>query len=66
MNPSDQRCKYCGEQATQFVFAQFVCDKDECIDRARDERGGPGGHLLEKTDHERAMFGQMDFDEELD
>ena len=43
MNPSDQRCKYCGEQATQFVFAQFVCDKDECIDRARDERGGPGG-----------------------
>lgn len=66
MNPSDQRCKYCGEQATQFVFAQFVCDSDECINRARDERGGPGGHMLEKADHERAMFGQMDFDEELD
>ena len=50
----------------QFLFAQFVCDKEECIDRARDERGGPGGHLLERARHAKGHAGAMDFDEEMD
>jgi hypothetical protein len=66
MNPSDEKCRYCGEQASQFLFAQFVCEKDKCIDQARDERGGPGGHMLEKTRHAGGIVGTMDFDEELD
>ncbi len=61
MNPSEQRCKYCGREATQFLFAQFVCDSEDCINKARDERGGPGGHLLHK-EHSTAKFGEMDFD----
>ena len=66
MNPSDEKCKYCGEQASQFLFAQFVCEKDDCINRARDERGGPGGHILEKHRHDAPAIEAMDFDEELD
>jgi len=38
-----------------------VCDSEECINKARDERGGPGGHLLQK-EHSCAKFGEMDFD----
>lgn len=65
MNPSDEKCRYCGQQATQFLFAQFVCEKEECISKAREERGGPGGHMLERR-HEGGLPGTMDFDEELD
>jgi len=66
MNPNEEKCKYCGEDASQFLFAQFVCEKDECIDKARDERGGPGGHILEKARHAHGHAGAMDFDEEMD
>ncbi|MCJ2539697.1 MAG: hypothetical protein LN414_00325 [Candidatus Thermoplasmatota archaeon] len=66
MNPSEDKGKYCGEHASQFLFAQFVCEKDECISKARDERGGPGGHMLEKDRHMGGIAGAMDFDEELD
>lgn len=65
MNPSEEKCVYCGEQASQFLFAQFVCGREECIGRARDERGGPGGHMLTKR-HEGGLAGSMDFDEEMD
>ena len=66
MNQNEEKCKYCGEDASQFLFAQFVCEKEECIDKARDERGGPGGHLLEKARHAEGHVGAMDFDEEMD
>ena len=66
MNPSEEKCQYCGEQATQFLFAQFVCEKDDCINQARDDRGGPGGHMFEKSRHDNALFGAPDFDEEMD
>jgi hypothetical protein len=62
MNPSENDCKYCGKPATQFVFAQFVCEKEECVGKAREERGGPGGHQFQK-EHSSASFGMMDFDE---
>ena len=66
MNPSEKTCAYCGEQATQFLFAQSICDKEECVDRARADRGGPGGHILEKARHAGPTIETMDFDEEMD
>jgi hypothetical protein len=66
MNPNEENCRYCGEQASQFLFAQFVCEKDDCINKAREERGGPAGHMLEKARHKGGIAGTMDFDEEMD
>lgn len=40
----DEKCQFCGKPATRFLFAAFVCDDEECIEKARMERGGPGGH----------------------
>lgn len=40
----DEKCQFCGRPATRFLFAAFVCDDDACIEKARAERGGPGGH----------------------
>lgn len=42
------KCEFCDKIATNFLFASFVCDSEECIKKARDRRGGPGGHLLKK------------------
>lgn len=39
-----QKCEVCGKPATRYLFAAFVCDCEECIQKARQERGGPGGH----------------------
>ena len=39
-----EKCQFCGKPATHFLFAAFVCDDDACIEKARVERGGPGGH----------------------
>jgi hypothetical protein len=38
-----------------------VCDSEECIAKARDERGGPGGHMLQKQ-RTGATLNEMDFD----
>ncbi|UCE38014.1 MAG: hypothetical protein JSW00_01880 [Thermoplasmata archaeon] len=43
-----EKCAICGKQAENFLFAAFVCESDECIEKARMERGGPGGHKLKK------------------
>jgi len=45
----DYECRFCGKTATNYVFAEFVCDSDECIEKARKERGGPGGHMKRKA-----------------
>ena len=37
-------CRYCGKPSTNFLFAAFVCDSEDCINKAMDDRGGPGGH----------------------
>lgn len=66
MNPSEEKCRYCGEQASQFLFAQFLCEKEECMNKARDDRGGPGGHMFEKDRHKGGIAGAMDFDAEMD
>lgn len=41
-------CQYCGKPAKHFLFAAFVCDDETCIEKARLERGGPGGHMKKK------------------
>jgi len=49
MRMDDYECQFCGRTATNFVFAAFVCDSDDCIEKARKERGGPGGHMKRKA-----------------
>lgn len=44
----DEKCQICGKPATRFLFAAFVCDDEACIQKAREERGGPGGHKKAK------------------
>ena len=61
-NPSEHQCRFCGRPATQFLFAEFICDDEECVNKAREVRGGPAGHMLEKKEHSCAKFGEMDFD----
>ena len=50
MNPlkDDHNCQFCGKPSTNLLFAAFVCDSEDCINQARDQRGGPGGHKLSK------------------
>ena len=37
-------CAYCGNPAKRVNFARILCDNDECLHKAMDDRGGPGGH----------------------
>ena len=43
-----EKCQFCEKQAKRFIFAAFVCDSEECLEEARKERGGPGGHQAKK------------------
>ncbi|HHT75223.1 MAG TPA: hypothetical protein PLI21_00185 [Methanomassiliicoccaceae archaeon] len=52
MDISKEKCRYCGEQAKYFQFATFICEKDECAERAMEDRGGPAGHIKEKMERE--------------
>jgi hypothetical protein len=44
----DEKCQICGKPAKHYLFAAFVCDCEECIQKAREQRGGPGGHQKQK------------------
>ncbi len=44
----NERCEICGKPATHYLFAQFVCDSEDCTQKARVRRGGPGGHQKKK------------------
>lgn len=50
MNPlkDEHNCQFCGKPSTTILFAAFVCDSEDCINQARELRGGPGGHKLSK------------------
>ena len=50
INLDDYDCQFCGKKSTNFVFAAFVCNDPECIEKARLERGGPGGHKKLKAE----------------
>lgn len=39
-----ETCEICGKPAKRFLFASFLCDDEACIEKARERRGGPGGH----------------------
>lgn len=43
-----EKCQFCEKQAKRFMFATFICGSDECLEEARKERGGPGGHQAKK------------------
>ncbi len=43
-----EKCEFCGNQAENFLFAAFLCGSDDCIEKARKMRGGPGGHRIKK------------------
>jgi len=43
-----EKCQFCGKKAKHFLFAALVCDDEKCIEKAREERGGPGGHMAKK------------------
>ena len=45
----DRKCAFCGKDATRFQFAAFLCDSEDCADKAYNERGGPGGHKKDKV-----------------
>jgi hypothetical protein len=51
-----EKCQFCGKQAKQFAFAAFLCDSEECLDKAREERGGPGGHMKAKQEGRPIVF----------
>jgi len=42
------KCEFCGRPCTRVIFAAFACDREECINAAREARGGPGGHKARK------------------
>lgn len=48
LNLDDYTCEFCGKTCKNILFAAFVCDDQECIEKAREARGGPGGHMNRK------------------
>ena len=60
MDIEKEKCQFCGRPAKHFAFAAFVCDDKECMEKARKERGGPGGHIKRKIE------GKPIFPEELE
>lgn len=52
MDISKEKCQFCGGQAKNFQFAAFICDREECVQKAMEERGGPAGHIKAKQERE--------------
>ncbi|AMK13191.1 hypothetical protein AUP07_0131 [methanogenic archaeon mixed culture ISO4-G1] len=50
LNLEDYTCEFCGGPCKNVVYAAFVCDNPECIEKARVARGGPGGHMKRKAE----------------
>lgn len=50
LNMDDYVCEYCGRPCKNIVYAAFVCDDPECLEKARIDRGGPGGHMKRKAE----------------
>lgn len=46
----DHPCQICGKPSKNFAFAAYVCNDKECMEAARIERGGPGGHIKRKAE----------------
>lgn len=50
LNMEDYKCEFCGKTCKNIVYAAFVCDDPECLEKARLQRGGPGGHMKRKAE----------------
>ena len=50
INLDDYVCEFCGKPCKNIVYAAFVCDDVECLEKARIARGGPGGHMKRKAE----------------
>ncbi len=50
LNMEDYTCEFCGKPCKNIVYAAFVCDDPECLEKARIARGGPGGHMNRKLE----------------
>lgn len=50
INFEDYPCEFCGKPSTTVLFAAFVCGSEECVEKARIARGGPGGHMKAKAE----------------
>ena len=50
LNLEDYTCEFCGKTCKNVIYAAFVCDDPECIEKARIARGGPGGHMKRKAE----------------
>ena len=50
LNFSDYKCGICGATCTRVLFATFICDNEDCLQTAGDNRGGPGGHMKRKAE----------------
>jgi hypothetical protein len=48
MDIDKEKCQICGKPAKYFQFAAFICESEECMEKAMEERGGPAGHIKEK------------------
>jgi hypothetical protein len=48
MPKGKKRCEFCGRDSEQYLFAAHVCNSEDCIEKAMERRGGPGGHIAEK------------------
>jgi len=58
----DYDCQICGKKATQFVFATFCCADKTCVEKAMEERGGPGGHMKRKAQGLPIIFDSEEMD----
>lgn len=52
MDIEKEKCRFCGKPAKVFQFAAFICDCDECVEKAKYERGGPAGHQKRKAEQQ--------------
>ena len=52
MDIEKEKCQVCGRPAKNFQFAMFICERDECVEQAMEERGGPAGHIKAKREAE--------------
>jgi hypothetical protein len=50
LNLEEYACEFCGKTCKNVIYAAFVCDDPECIEKARVARGGPGGHMKRKAE----------------
>ena len=46
-------CEFCGKDSERYMFAAFICGSDECLEKAMEKRGGPGGHMALKIHAEK-------------